>query len=101
MNVRKNRKKCDFLTIVPSEKLEYLKNGTIFFQTACAEMLQTLAPTTYIKTSPIGDHRLSSFCMNRSWLMRNGSYVIRLIVCDKLSYITVIVPVNLKPKNIT
>ncbi len=46
--------------MVPSEKLEYLKNGTIFFQTACAEMLQTLAPTTYIKTGRIGDHRLST-----------------------------------------
>jgi len=60
MNVRKNRKKYNFLTIVPSKKLEYLKNGTIFFQTACAEMLQTLAPTTCIKTGPIGDHRLST-----------------------------------------
>jgi hypothetical protein len=55
MNVRKNRKTCTFLTIVPSEKFEYLKNGTIFFEMACAEMLQTLAPITYMLGKILGN----------------------------------------------
>ena len=46
MNLTKNRKKYHFLTIVLSEKFQYLKNGTIFFQTACATIHQTLAPIT-------------------------------------------------------
>ena len=44
---------------VPLEKIKYLKNDTIFFEMACVESHQTLASTTYIKTSEIGDHRLS------------------------------------------
>ena len=31
--------------MVLSEKIEYLGNGTIFFETACAEIHQTPAPT--------------------------------------------------------
>ncbi|CAM4795593.1 unnamed protein product [Rotaria magnacalcarata] len=34
---------------MPSEKIEYLGNETIFFETACAEIHQTLAPTNVYK----------------------------------------------------
>ncbi len=47
------------LAIVSSEKFKYLENSAIFFQTACAEIHQIRVPITYIKTSQIGDHRLS------------------------------------------
>ncbi len=43
-----------------SVKLEYLKAGTIFSQMACVKIHQTFAATAYIKTSQLGDHRLSS-----------------------------------------
>jgi hypothetical protein len=60
MDLIKNRKKCHFLTIVLSEKFKYLENGTIFCQALCVEIHQTLASIKYIKTSPIGDHRLDT-----------------------------------------
>ena len=34
--------------IEPSVKLQYLRQRTIFFQTVCADVHQTLAPTRYI-----------------------------------------------------
>jgi len=66
IDVTKNHKKRTFWMTVPSTKFKYLENGTIFFQMAGAEIHQTLAPITHIKTNQIGDHRLSSFCRNRS-----------------------------------
>ncbi len=54
MNVTKqNHKNMPFGMIVSSEKFKYLENGTIFFQMACVEIYQTLAPITYIKTTQI------------------------------------------------
>ncbi len=44
---QKIAKNAFFLTIVPSEKFRYLENGTIFFQTACVQTHQTLAPIIY------------------------------------------------------
>ena len=50
--------KCGLWVIVLSEKLKYLDNGTLFFETACVEIQQTLSPITYVKTSQIDDQRL-------------------------------------------
>jgi len=74
---KKKHLKCSFSRWCSQKKLEYLKNGTIFFETACVEIHQTLVPVTYIKTSQIGRHRLSSFCVSRSWRTWNGSYTER------------------------
>jgi hypothetical protein len=66
MDVTKNcKKKCAFLMIVPGEKFEYLKNGTLFFEAVCVGIHQTLAPITCIKMSEIDHHRLSRFYGSR------------------------------------
>ncbi len=45
------------------------------FQTASVKIHQTFAPTTYIKTSQIGDHRFGSCCGSRSWLIRGIAHM--------------------------
>ena len=56
--------------MVLSEKIEYLGNGTIFFETACAEIHQTPAPTNLYRNE---SNRFPSIEQGRSWLTRNGS----------------------------
>jgi hypothetical protein len=43
---------------------------TIFFQSVCVDIHKSVAATTYIKASAIGDHRLSIIPEIRSWLIR-------------------------------
>jgi len=47
---------------------------TIFFQSVCVDIHKSVAATTYIKASAIGDHRLSIIPEIRSWLTWNGCY---------------------------
>ena len=54
-------KKYAYLTVVPSEKFEYLNNRRKFFYAGCVKIHKTLPSTSNLNFSKICRHRLKKF----------------------------------------
>jgi hypothetical protein len=77
-------RKTSFLDDIAMRKIEYLENRAMFFQTACIEIYQTLAPITFTKISQIGGHQLRRVDPDlHGMTKRKAIFVsIRLVVID-------------------